>query len=214
MARLAATPVTSAMPAAVAAAAAAGAAPVICTHSGSFHCDEALAVGMLKLLPRFAASPVVRSRDAAVHAAAGVLVDVGAVYDPAALRFDHHQASFRDTYSAAHTIRLSSAGLIFKHFGRDVMCAILGSLPAAAAVLDDAATIDKLVARTYDNFVLELDAIDNGVEIADGPKAYRCVPRAASGMELLHTHTHTHTPTPYHPHNAACPPAWRRGWGT
>jgi len=27
--------------------------PVLCTHSGHFHCDESLACAMLKILPEF-----------------------------------------------------------------------------------------------------------------------------------------------------------------
>ena len=33
---------------------------VIGTHDGSFHCDEALAISMLKLLPEYKDSPVLR----------------------------------------------------------------------------------------------------------------------------------------------------------
>lgn len=38
---------------------------LIGTHDGGFHCDEALAIGMLKILPRFSASDafVVRTRN-------------------------------------------------------------------------------------------------------------------------------------------------------
>ena len=133
-------------------------APIIGTHSGSFHCDEALATGMLRLLPQFRDSPVLRSRDKAALSACALQVDVGAEYDASRGRLDHHQAGFTETYSAAHTIKLSSAGLVYKHYGADVLKAIIGS-PA----LDDH-ILNKLVARTYDHFVAELDAIDNGVE--------------------------------------------------
>ena len=35
----------------------------ICTHSGSFHADESLAVYLLKLLPKFSEAELVRSRN-------------------------------------------------------------------------------------------------------------------------------------------------------
>lgn len=122
---------------------------------------------MLKVLPRFADLPIVRTRDAAVLAKCSIVVDVGGVYDAETARFDHHQASFKDTYDAEHTVsKLSSAGLVFKHYGAEIVRTLLG--PET-----DDATVAKLVQRTYDNFVQELDAIDNGVEVAEGPLRYR-----------------------------------------
>lgn len=38
-----------------------------CEKSGSFHCDESLAVGMLKLLPEYREAVVVRSRNPGNH---------------------------------------------------------------------------------------------------------------------------------------------------
>lgn len=173
-ARLAATVVLSSVPAQ-------SEKEVIGTHSGSFHCDEALATGMLRLLPRFANAPIVRSRDPATLGRCTVLVDVGGKYDHANGYFDHHQGSFTDTYSPAHTIRLSSAGLVFKHFGRDVVAA----LADAAGCTLDGKVLDKLVLRTYEHFVLELDAIDNGVEPSDGPIRYRISTGLASRVGRL-----------------------------
>ena len=70
------------------------AGPTIGTHDGSFHCDEALAISMLKCLPQFEKASVVRTRKPDVLASCYMVVDVGAVYDSAALRFDHHQREF------------------------------------------------------------------------------------------------------------------------
>ena len=33
------------------------------THNGSFHCDEALAIGMLKILPEYENLDIIRTRD-------------------------------------------------------------------------------------------------------------------------------------------------------
>lgn len=49
---------------------------------------------LLKLLPRFRKHSIVRTRDEEVLKAADVCVDVGLVYDPLLLRFDHHQMNF------------------------------------------------------------------------------------------------------------------------
>jgi uncharacterized UPF0160 family protein len=95
----------------------------LCTHDGSFHADEALAVFLMKQL--YPNVVVTRSRDAAVHEKHDMLVDVGAVFDESRLRFDHHQRGFTETFSSDHKATiLSSAGLIYKFFGRDVLAAM------------------------------------------------------------------------------------------
>ena len=64
-----------------------------------------------------------RSRDPAVLDACDIVVDVGGVFDAAKLRFDHHQRSFDESMhslSAAKypwKTKLSSAGLVYYHFG-------------------------------------------------------------------------------------------------
>ena len=66
-------------------------AKLIGTHSGSFHCDEALAIAMLRRLPQFEGATVLRSRDNSLLEKCDIVVDVGGVFDAAKLRFDHHQ---------------------------------------------------------------------------------------------------------------------------
>jgi uncharacterized UPF0160 family protein len=140
------------------------------THSGSFHCDEATAIGMLKLLPDYADFDVIRSRDPKELAKAQIVVDVGGTYDPSTHRYDHHQASFTTTYSDEHKItKLSSAGLIYKHFGPRIVRAILEEKNPSV----DDATVNKIVLRTYEKFVLEVDAVDNGVEQVEDVSSLR-----------------------------------------
>ena len=59
---------------------------MIATHSGTFHCDEALATWMLKQTDAFGGhnSTVIRTRDPEILKDADVVVDVGGVYDPGA----------------------------------------------------------------------------------------------------------------------------------
>lgn len=70
------------------------------THSGPFHADDVLAWALLRA---FAPWPLrlVRTRDDAEISASDVVFDVGAVYDPAAMRFDHHQHSYTGPWSSA-----------------------------------------------------------------------------------------------------------------
>ncbi|TMW61606.1 hypothetical protein Poli38472_012797 [Pythium oligandrum] len=139
-------------------------AKYIGTHNGSFHCDEALAVSMLKLLPKFAAHDILRTRDESKLSECEVVVDVGGVYDATTNRFDHHQKTFEGTFDGYKT-RLSSAGLVYKHFGREIIQQL------SEKPLDDA-TLDLLHKKTYKNFIEHIDGIDNGVEIAEGPLKY------------------------------------------
>jgi uncharacterized UPF0160 family protein len=46
-------------------------------------------------------------------------VDVGGKYDASGCLFDHHQKGF-DGVLEGYSTKLSSAGLVYKHFGRQV----------------------------------------------------------------------------------------------
>lgn len=140
------------------------------THNGQFHCDEVLACFMLKQLPEYKESPIVRSRDPAELEKCHIVVDVGGVYDVSKNRFDHHQRSFTDTFSSIDstkpwTIKLSSAGLVYVHFGQKIIEQIL----LKYSISDDKLT-NILYDKIYEQFVREIDAIDNGIEIAENKK--------------------------------------------
>lgn len=130
----------------------------ICTHSGSFHADEALAVYMLRLLPDFKEAKVVRSRTPADWDGSDIVVDVSGKYDGVKY-FDHHQREFFETFDDDHKTKLSSAGLVYKHFGRDIIKSILGT-PSASDV-------DLLYLKVYKQFIEALDANDNGISKFD-----------------------------------------------
>jgi len=67
-----------------------------------------------------------------------------------------------------YSIKLSSAGLIYKHFGKNIIKEILtqGGFDANKRLVD--IFYDKI----YVDFMAHIDAIDNGVSIADGPLRY------------------------------------------
>ena len=154
-------------------AAAAGASSFIGTHHGTFHCDEALATALLKLLPAFADHAVVRTRDPAQLAQCDIVVDVGGEYDDAAKRYDHHQKTF-DTVLDGYKTKLSAVGLVYKHYGREILGAALAAegAAAAAAAPPSAELVDVLYHKMYAGFVEHIDGIDNGVEVADGELRY------------------------------------------
>jgi len=146
------------------------------THNGTFHCDEVLACSMLHHTKEFKGAEIIRSRDPAVLNPLDCLVDVGSVYDPAKHRYDHHQAEFYHTLDEHNTIKLSSAGLIYKHFGREVITNILGT---------DQDTTELIYKCVYKNFIEAIDAIDNGISVTDQPPRYRITTDLSSRVGML-----------------------------
>lgn len=69
------------------------------THDGVFHCDEILACFMLQQLPKYEKAEIVRTRNEKLLAECNIVVDVGAVFDKDKLLYDHHQNSFKETFS-------------------------------------------------------------------------------------------------------------------
>jgi uncharacterized UPF0160 family protein len=141
------------------------------THDGKFHCDEVLACFMLRLLPEYSNAQIIRTRDEEILRTCDIVVDVGGVYDQAQFRFDHHQKSFKESMSSIRpekswVTKLSSAGLIFCHFGERILAQVLEKNR------DDEA-IAKIFDKLYENFVEEIDAQDNGISLNDYPMRYR-----------------------------------------
>lgn len=128
---------------------------IIGTHSGTFHADESLAVYMLKLLPEYATSELIRSRDPEVLETCDIIVDVGGKYEEPKY-FDHHQRGFTETFSDDHKTKLSSAGLVYKHFGKKVIGQILKVSPASEKA-------EALYSKIYEDFIEAIDANDNGI---------------------------------------------------
>jgi len=137
----------------------------LATHSGHFHCDEALALAMLKVLPENRDRSILRTRDAELLSRAHLVCDVGAVYDPAKLRYDHHQRGFMETLRADKPIKLSSAGLIYKHYGKQIIAELLSDDPTVQE-----AEVNVLFDKCYNDFIEHIDGIDNGIEPYDGGK--------------------------------------------
>lgn len=125
---------------------------------------------MLRLLPEYADAQLVRSRDPAVLGKCDIVVDVGGQYD-GTKRFDHHQREFAETFSPKHKTKLSSAGLVYKHFGPQLVAARLHLPPAGAATHP---SVQLVLHKLYSSFIEALDANDNGIAAypADVEPAY------------------------------------------
>jgi uncharacterized UPF0160 family protein len=129
------------------------------THNGHFHADEALAVYMLKMLPEYAASTLVRTRDPSLLEQCHTVVDVGGEYDDAKKRYDHHQRTFNTTFPD-HATKLSSAGLVYMHYGKAII-AQHTQLPI------EHPDVELLYQKLYDDFIEAVDANDNGINQYD-----------------------------------------------
>ena len=109
-----------------------------------FHCDEVMATTMLLYTKEYANAAIVRTRNDQLLDQLDIICDVGSIYDPERKRFDHHQRSFNVTWDwpakkekvkvqteqqspeeplkrKYEEIKLSSAGLIYKHYGKEVL---------------------------------------------------------------------------------------------
>lgn len=91
------------------------------------------------------------------------------MYDPAINRYDHHQRTFATTFPQ-HNTKLSSAGLVYMHFGRAIIAQHM-SLP------EDHADVDLLYEKLYTDFIEAIDANDNGISAYDSSAV------AAAGLE-------------------------------
>lgn len=136
---------------------------VIGTHSGTFQADEAMGVWMLRQIPEYRNSKVVRSRDLEVLAKLDIVIDVAGVYDHATLRYDHHQRGYDERFDQGKAgkeercTKLSASGLVYRHYGKEVLKAYYPD------ITDD--SLNLAYTKLYNTLLEALDAIDTGVEM-------------------------------------------------
>ena len=102
---------------------------IIGTHSGTFHSDEVLSTLLLKYYPGFEKSIIFRTRNIDILKKCDIVVDVGNIIDPKTFRFDHHMKDFSEIFDEKddeiNKIKLSSAGLVWKYLGKEILINIL-----------------------------------------------------------------------------------------
>jgi len=122
---------------------------------------------LTKYTKEFKDCPIVRTRDKSVLDTLDIVVDVGGVYDPATHRYDHHQKEFSSTFSENHNIKLSSAGLVYKHFGMEVVRSLSDKILSETRTKLKIELDEKLLKMAHDDlynrFIMTVDAVDNGV---------------------------------------------------
>ena len=130
------------------------------THNGPFHADDVFAgVILRKVFGR--ELQIVRTRDPQVIAEADIAFDVGAEYDAARSRFDHHQRG--RAKQRPNGVEYSSAGLVWEVY--------------APRLIE--AEVVELVDRTL---VQPIDAIDNGQALVSGAPVFDGI----SSVSLAH----------------------------
>ena len=87
----------------------------------------------------------------------------GGIYDHDKLRYDHHQRGYDERFDAGkeedkpRCSKLSASGLIYRHYGKQVISQFYPSLSSAQ--------LDLAYLKMYDMFMETIDAIDTGVEM-------------------------------------------------
>ncbi|CCA74573.1 related to Gamm1 protein / Ni-binding urease accessory protein (UreG) [Serendipita indica DSM 11827] len=157
------------------------------THNGTFHCDEALAVWLLKRTGAYKDAKVIRTRDESVLATCDIVVDVGAKYEPENHRYDHHQRGFTEIFGHGFSTKLSSAGLVYKHFGREIISNLL------QWQVQDSRT-EILWLKMYKEFIEAIDAIDNGISAypSDIKPSYRMRTDVSARVGFLNPRWNVH----------------------
>lgn len=147
------------------------------THNGTFHCDETLAVWMLKQTEQFKDAEIIRSRTPEVLAECDIVVDVGAVFDHSARRYDHHQREFKETYNSLDSskpwkTKLSSAGLVYVYYGKEIIRNVMQWISKEGGEISDH-HVEAICDMVYDNLIEEIDAVDNGISVSDETPRYK-----------------------------------------
>jgi len=126
---------------------------MIVTHSGRFHADEVFAIAMLQMIEQ---REITRTRDEAIIKQGSIVLDVGGIFDPDTLRFDHHQNSFTD--ARPDGTPYATAGLVWRHFGAYVLSkkGLKGDYEIEFALQ----WVDK-------KLINDIDAVDNGLFTED-----------------------------------------------
>lgn len=118
----------------------------IVVHDGRFHTDEIFGCAVMDIFLR-GNIKIIRTRDESIIGKGDYVLDVGGVYDHDSHLYDHHQAGGAGARS--NTIPYATAGLIWLHYGKKII------------------KNEELWNMIDTKLVQPIDAIDNGVDIAD-----------------------------------------------
>jgi uncharacterized UPF0160 family protein len=126
------------------------------THSGQFHADDIFSTALLNVYYRHKEPKTKIKHKRSIKKEdiekADIVYDIGLIHNPKKLRFDHHQND--EKLTRANGIPYAAFGLVFKHFGPELISLISGEKNK------------KVIAEVFDivekKLVQHIDAMDNG----------------------------------------------------
>jgi len=92
---------------------------------------------------------------------------VGGIYDHANLRYDHHQREYNEKFYPKlqpdgtvkeRCTKMSASGLVYKHYGKEVITEYYPELK------NEDSNLEWVFTKMYGSFMEAIDAIDTGVE--------------------------------------------------
>lgn len=137
---------------------------------------------LLQQLPEYRNAKIIRSRDLNVLEPLDIVIDVGGVYDDTRKRYDHHQRGYDERFDEGKTnigdgvsprcTKLSASGLVYRHYGRDVIQVYYPGLSPT--------NLELVYVKMYDTLMEALDAVDTGVEMV--PDGVELVYKDSTGL--------------------------------
>ncbi len=127
------------------------------THSGQFHADDIFSTALLNIYFKKKEPKTKLKHKRSIKTEdiekADIVYDIGGIYNPKNLRFDHHQND--EKLMRPNGIPYAAFGLVFKHFGPDLISIISGDKNK------------KVITEIFDivekKLVQHIDAMDNGM---------------------------------------------------
>lgn len=134
-------------------------------HGGKFHLDDVLCCYLISSLYGERLNNKVfihRSIEAGKDLEkCDFVMDTGMEYDHSKRHYDHHQKDFAETYKN-RSIKLSASGLIWKHYGKEIVQTLLTDFKDFKYKLTDH-KIEIITDKIYDSIFSFVDAKDNGI---------------------------------------------------
>ena len=130
----------------------------IVIHDGQFHCDDVMSYVFAGLISSADSISLIRTRDTKFfkEKAGRIIIDVGEIYDPSKMMFDHHQHLSIERDSK---IPYSSIGLLWKEYGIEY-CNRMLSKYVSSYTNEDCLSLWNNIDK---QFILGIDAVDNGL---------------------------------------------------
>ena len=126
------------------------------------------------IMIRFKNATIKRTRVQALLEECDIVVDVGGVYDPARLRFDHHQQGCTESWYKPSfwdwlypRVMLSSAGMVWRHFGKEIIHELQPDLTEDQT--------RRIWERIYRNWIQAIDEQDTTGKKWKGPSLMHAI---------------------------------------